>query len=531
MEKSSDGTGTPTFWEAGILFRHSGWAADRLLVVDALRAVPVPESRTDAFTHCGANAWVLQDKNNPQVHRISCDFCHDRFCRPCANARASVAARNLKQYLKDEPHRFLTLTIKSNEEPLATLLDRLAKSFQKLRRTSLWRHAVRGGAAFLEITWNAERRSWHPHLHCVIEGSYLRQNELADLWNLITGDSCIVHIRLIRNADATIGYVTKYAAKPMSTTFLRDAARLLEAVRAMAGRKMITTFGSWRGFKLTEKQETGEWTPVMPLAALISAAGNGDENSLRILRSLRKDPKWHSPTQFQDPPDTPIHSSPLSPSETASRGAHSVATHSTATHGPQLATSPAVQNAPSFPIPNGCGASSSPITRNTRGISTMRTEYDSFARGTYPEPLGRCLKLPRIETDGVARPASVRRLGALFGLVAPAPPTRMVLGIGSGSAYAAGVFRVPATLPPPAGCAAGRAAPAAGLAAVGLRPAFARPARPAAPRRNTNCVKGRGLRASPACHAGVNYVVAMDACGVAGVVLAGRSGTPCRTRR
>lgn len=324
-EDRYDGTGTLTFWEAGIAFRHAGWKDDRSHVLNALERAAVPAARMDAFTHCGANAWVLRDATNPSNLRISCDFCHDRFCRPCANARSHRAGCNLAKYLKDEPHRFLTLTLRSHEEPLKELLDRLQKHFTRLRRTSLWRHAVAGGAAFLEITYNADKKSWHPHLHCIVSGKFIKQSELADLWHLITGDSCIVHIRLINNAAATVAYVTKYASKPLSHTFLRDPDRLLEAVRALAGRKMIACFGAWRAYKLTEAPEPGEWLPVLPLAAVLKGAAAGDAEMLAILKSLNKEHRWHIAQTIPDPPDCALPSPSQSQFATVRPGARSAA--------------------------------------------------------------------------------------------------------------------------------------------------------------------------------------------------------------
>ncbi|GAF79661.1 unnamed protein product, partial [marine sediment metagenome] len=226
-------------------FRHSGWVRSRRLVVEALCRTRQPESRKREFTNCGNHAYVLRSIDDPSVFRIAGSSCHDRFCLPCANERAHAIALNVSDHLRERQCRFLTLTLRSADEPLAELLDKLYRSFQALRRRAVWRKRVTGGVAFLEVKYNAAKDRWHPHFHMLLEGRYLPDTDIRRLWYQITGDSRIIFIKMVTSQLHATRYVTKYASKPFNNTFLARPNKLDEAVVAMKGRKLALTFGKW----------------------------------------------------------------------------------------------------------------------------------------------------------------------------------------------------------------------------------------------------------------------------------------------
>lgn len=52
-----------------------------------------------------------------------------------------------------------------------------------------------GGVYALEVTWNADAGTWHPHVHALIDAPYLLRAELRDAWRAVTCDA-------IRRAEA-----------------------------------------------------------------------------------------------------------------------------------------------------------------------------------------------------------------------------------------------------------------------------------------------------------------------------------------
>ena len=186
-------------------------------------------------------------------------------------------------------HRFITLTIRHSKERLEDLLTKLLHSFKELRRTRLWKKKVDGGCAFLEIKYS---NGWHPHLHLITVGDYLPHDELAKEWLRITKDSSVVDIRLIRDPATTARYVAKYASKPLSRELIFQPRLLREAIRTLPGRKLLWTFGSWRGWRIHEEKDETVWLTVGPLDVWLKLADAGDAEALKIIGKLRRERKW-----------------------------------------------------------------------------------------------------------------------------------------------------------------------------------------------------------------------------------------------
>jgi hypothetical protein len=128
---------------------------------------------------------------------------------------------------------------------------------------------VAGGVAILEIKYFPETNRWHPHLHIVAEGHYIPHAILKTAWAKASRTSSIVDVRAIPRNDKVVQYVTKYATKPFDSSFIRLPERLDEAIIAMRGVRSVTTFGSWRGLKLSDVESTGLWLRVDDLHEVV----------------------------------------------------------------------------------------------------------------------------------------------------------------------------------------------------------------------------------------------------------------------
>lgn len=269
-------------------FRHSGWKRDRHRVYEALKSTDASEATLERFADCGAYAWVFESPGHPGDFRIGSSRCKSRWCTPCANQRSRTMRDKIGKHVRGRTTRFLTLTVKNTSESLLSHINHLNESFRALRRTKAWKQAVEGGVAFLEIKQGQNAGFWHPHLHVIIEGTFLAKSTLVKLWHGITGDSYIVDIRAIRDGEAVTRYVTKYVTKPLESAVFRNPKKLVEAMKAIKGRKIAATFGTWRGLKLTETEPLDDWIPIAPLNQIIHRAHNGDAQAIAILESLRK---------------------------------------------------------------------------------------------------------------------------------------------------------------------------------------------------------------------------------------------------
>lgn len=267
-------------------FRHSGWQHNRELIYASLRRTMQSISRINAFSSCGYCAFVYRTVERPYRFRLGGSSCRDRFCLPCAIDRSRCLATNVLAALKDNPTRFLTLTLRQNTSSLATNLTRLYDCFRRLRATAYWRSHVKGGCGFLEMKWSARHRAWNVHLHCIVHGRYLPQSDLSRIWYRVTGDSMITDIRFVHDTQRVGRYVTKYVSKPFNNTFLNRSDLLDEVVIATRGKRLCLTFGDWRGIQLTASPNENDWIALGTFHDIVTRAVEGDRECIQAVHDI-----------------------------------------------------------------------------------------------------------------------------------------------------------------------------------------------------------------------------------------------------
>lgn len=277
---------------------HSGWARVRGRIHSAMCAAGVPAARIERFRLCGCEAWVIQRSTDPRELRISANWCHDRWCQLCGRQRARKIRTVLAAWIQGRSLKFVTLTLKQTDEPMIAQIKRLYQAFKALRRVALWRKAVQGGCAILEVKRSKDGLRWNTHLHILLESKFIDQGELSDAWKAKTGDSWIVDIRRVTEGKAALAYVMKYITKGLHAGISNSPALLAEAMIAMRGTKLLNCFGTWRGLQLNEKipVEDDEWIPLGRLTDILERASHGDADALQLLDDLkRRTESCHSP--------------------------------------------------------------------------------------------------------------------------------------------------------------------------------------------------------------------------------------------
>jgi len=208
---------------------------------------------------------------------------------PCSIDRSRCLATNVLKALGRRPARFVTLTLRQNDSHLNDVLNRLYDSFRKLRARSFWKTRVKGGCAFIEVKYNAERDSWNVHLHAIVHGRFIPKRDLSREWRKLTGDSFIVDVRLVENEERIGRYVTKYVSKPFNDTFLNRQDFLDTVVHSMVGRRLCLTFGDWRGIKLTESPNETDWISLGSFHDVVTKAAHGDRECLAAIHAIARD--------------------------------------------------------------------------------------------------------------------------------------------------------------------------------------------------------------------------------------------------
>lgn len=280
-----------------IPFEHRGWHNVRMRIRDAMEATDQPAARCHKFLACGDETYVYQDSVSGEI-----DFhgsrCGDRFCLICGQARSRRISNALEPRLKESQPLFITLTIRGLPgDRLENLIDRLNAGWKELRRLKHWQQRIDGGAIMLEIKYSRTSGGhWHPHYHLLCHGRFIEKQWLSDAWKLITRDSDQVDIQRVTDLPKALGYVVKYASKPMDASFTMRPNLLNEAMRALKGRRLCACFGTWYGTPLNDRPEvTPDETEVLTTWRFVGTcrdlecrAGRGDRQAIDILSNVER---------------------------------------------------------------------------------------------------------------------------------------------------------------------------------------------------------------------------------------------------
>jgi hypothetical protein len=269
-------------------FRHSGWQKFRRRVAVAMNHVYGPQAALHRFCQCGASMWILRNRDNPTEYKAVPDNCKSRWCIPCYGARTARLRARLAAGLPNGPVRMVTLTLKASESSLQECLNRLYDSFRKLRGRPFWKSRTLGGVAFLEFKRGGTSGLWHPHLHCLVQGRFLPQSELAQEWLCVTGDSHVVDVRLVRAREQVMHYVTKYCSKSNGISEESTDDDLIEIIRTLKGRRTVVPFGTWRTLRLLHTGGDEDWELVGHLQELEVKASQEDTYAESVLTAYRE---------------------------------------------------------------------------------------------------------------------------------------------------------------------------------------------------------------------------------------------------
>lgn len=283
-------------------FRHAGWAIRRLQTYEALQRCQVGEARIDRYCNCGSGAWAKATEDGTDAKIVS-DKCHDRWCLKCQSERAATIRESLCRILEGKFYRHIVLTLRASDTPLKDQIDRLYRSFLVLRRRESWTSHVRGGVAVLEVKIGERSGMWHPHLHILCEGDYYDQRELSREWHAVTGDSSITWICRPKGLENDAFYLTKYVTKPADQSIYNHHEMFDELVISLRGRRLCTTFGTFRGEELEpDFIDDGTWISVGSVECLVEQARSGDERAVQICNVLRRKYPLFAPIFEGTPP-------------------------------------------------------------------------------------------------------------------------------------------------------------------------------------------------------------------------------------
>ena len=217
----------------------------------------------------------------PDEYRlVNAIFCKQHLlCNFCAIRRAAV---KLKAYLERfqyllaqrpflTPH-LVTLTVKNGSD-MRERFNHLRACYKRLlqrRKNFLGGYGhytefskITGGVGHYEITYNADTREFHPHVHLITTvNGQLHQLRMVEEWRAITKDSFILDVRPFYRYGLAFSPETHHKATvnafqevfKYTLKFVQFPVALNYAVaEQLRGVRMLVSFGDFWGVKVPEQ--------------------------------------------------------------------------------------------------------------------------------------------------------------------------------------------------------------------------------------------------------------------------------------
>lgn len=200
-------------------------------------------------------------------------FCKNKLC-PMCNWRRSMkysyqTSRIVDEAIKQQPKErflFLTLTVKNVEgENLNSTISQLTQSFDRLFRRAKVKKNLIGYLRSVEVTYNEEERTYHPHIHVLMmvktsyfsgKNNYISQKLWGDMWSQSLKVDYVprVDVRTVKETGkrlkGAIVETAKYPTKPIKLDV--ENKQVVEALYNGLYRKRQLGYGGL--FKTIKKQ-------------------------------------------------------------------------------------------------------------------------------------------------------------------------------------------------------------------------------------------------------------------------------------
>ena len=213
------------------------------------------KNKADNFKDCGTNIWL-----DELGHITGANFCKQRLCPVCNYRRSTLMWHKIHQIINEFGNNefvFITLTVRNCKgEELSKTIDHMLASFKRITNRRTWRRNFIGYVRGLEITYNATKDTFHPHVHILVATSenyfksdYVDIHTLRSWWVESARLDYFVQVNIekVKNKEKAVAEVAKYAVKMSDILATEISSQRLRATQILAsclnGRRLISTGG------------------------------------------------------------------------------------------------------------------------------------------------------------------------------------------------------------------------------------------------------------------------------------------------
>lgn len=197
-------------------------------------------------------------------------FCRVRLCPMCQWRRSLKMHGQVRQCIEyltkvrlqegRKPYQYvlLTLTVPNcTGQALGKTLDLLQASWKRLQRRAEYLAAIKGNVRCVEITYNRQSNTYHPHIHALLAvlpsyftgRTYVNHDRWLAIWRECTGlpEITQVDVRKTTGDAAAVAEVTKYATKSTDYLVPGDRDRNIEVIETLLYCCHKRRFAGWGG--------------------------------------------------------------------------------------------------------------------------------------------------------------------------------------------------------------------------------------------------------------------------------------------
>ena len=245
--------------------------------------IKMSEKTLERILDCATYLEFLADRKLEKRKLYSGIFCKNRFCPICSKRKSlndALVIKVMTEYIKQEmKRRYILVTLTAPNvvgENLKDEITKYNKAIDKLFKRHKYKKAVKGYLRKLEVTYNKNSETYHPHFHVLIsvnsryfvdKNEYIKRDEWLIDWQNAMEDSSItqVDVRRVKMAnlkeiDKSILELTKYVAK--DSNFLLSEKVFKYFYNGLRGKRMYSFGGD---FKIArDKFKKGELDYLIP---------------------------------------------------------------------------------------------------------------------------------------------------------------------------------------------------------------------------------------------------------------------------
>lgn len=227
----------------------------------------VGDRRWGTVLQCAREATVRYCPSCGRAHAQGTNCCRHRLCPICQVRRS----RKLAHQAIDAAHWLATegkldgvrmglVTLTQRNVPadlLPGMIDSMLNALTRMRHNRTVRRYLVGSARNIEITYNQQVRTYHPHVHIIVMLAPGAPDEMltSAYWRALWGDLMrldydpVCDARELRDQDKAVCEVSKYVCKSLeileglTEDLLPQVVAALNA--ALTGRRLVAYTGIW----------------------------------------------------------------------------------------------------------------------------------------------------------------------------------------------------------------------------------------------------------------------------------------------